>query len=90
MIEHISNIHQFYGPVKGVYFSRKHVAWYLNNLCEAPDIDCSGAEFDSQILAFRKHFNTLQECNAQLEMIESIFQLLSKSGVKQQQKELAA
>lgn len=90
MIEHISNIHQFYGPVKGVYFARKHVAWYLNNLCEAPDINCSGVEFDRQILAFRKHFNTLQECNAQLDTIESIFQLLHKSRVKQQQKELAA
>ncbi|MFT5320676.1 MAG: tRNA-dihydrouridine synthase B [Pseudohongiellaceae bacterium] len=90
MTGHVRNIHSFYGPVKGVFFARKHVTWYLSNLCETPDIDCSGPEFDSMILAFRKQFNSLQDCNAQLDNIESIFQLLIHSRVKQQQKELAA
>ena len=31
IIEHISAIHQFYGPRLGVKFARKHIKWYLQN-----------------------------------------------------------
>ncbi len=31
IVEHISAIHQFYGPRLGVRFARKHIKWYLQN-----------------------------------------------------------
>lgn len=30
--QHISHLHQFYGPVMGVKIARKHIGWYFNNI----------------------------------------------------------
>ncbi|MGH1542299.1 MAG: tRNA dihydrouridine synthase DusB [Arenicella sp.] len=32
MLDHIAEIHRFYGERLGVKFARKHIAWYLNRL----------------------------------------------------------
>jgi len=32
VLQHITDIHSFYGERLGVKFARKHIAWYLNNL----------------------------------------------------------
>ena len=90
MTDHLRKIHSFYGPVKGVFFARKHTAWYLSNLSESADIVFSGNELDNLILIFRKQFNTLQDCNAQFDTVELIFQILTGSRAQQQIKELAA
>ena len=37
MIEHVSEIHQFYGLVMGVQIARKHIRWYLNELGVHPE-----------------------------------------------------
>ncbi len=87
MAAHIQNLHEFYGPVKGVFFARKHTAWYLGNLAEADDLEISAQALDCLVLSFRKQFNSLEDCSAQLDTLESIFEFLKSSEVKQQLKE---
>ncbi|KZY85198.1 hypothetical protein A3742_29775 [Oleiphilus sp. HI0071] len=60
MLQHVSELHSFYGDVMGVRISRKHVAWYLQT---RPDGK-----------AFRKIFNTIDSTNEQLEAITSYFE----------------
>jgi tRNA-dihydrouridine synthase B len=59
MNEHVTNLHQFYGAYLGARIARKHVGWYL-------DEEETGREF-------RKHFNTLDCADAQLEALEVYF-----------------
>jgi len=69
-----------------VFFARKHTAWYLGNLAEAGDLKINAQELDSLVLSFRKEFNSLEDCSAQLDTLESIFELLKSSEIKQQLK----
>jgi len=86
MTAHIQSLHEFYGPVKGVFFARKHTAWYLGNLEEAHDLEISGKELDSLVLSYRKEFNSLEDCSAQLHTLDMIFEFLKSSEIKQQLK----
>jgi len=84
---HIKAIHAFYGQDKGVFFARKHMAWYLNNI----PVGDSGVENpDSHPRQLRQQFNTLQECNAQVEFLDYIFETLKTLNNKTPVKELAA
>ena len=51
ILQHVENLHQFYGEFKGVRFARKHVGWYIQH-------QTNGAEF-------RKSFNALESSTEQ-------------------------
>ncbi|TNH05399.1 tRNA dihydrouridine synthase DusB [Testudinibacter sp. TR-2022] len=55
-LEHIHNLHAFYGEQKGYRVARKHVSWYLDNI--KPDS------------AFKRTFNTIADPKQQLYVLE--------------------
>lgn len=63
LMEHLVNLHQFYGMPMGVRIARKHVSWYL----QAHD----------QEGQFRRVFNALDDANAQVETLEHYFETLA-------------
>ncbi|WP_188691841.1 tRNA dihydrouridine synthase DusB [Bowmanella pacifica] len=65
MLEHVSNVHQFYGEFSGARIARKHVGWYL-------------AEHDLD-RRFRSNFNAIEEASAQLEALNQYFEQLMES-----------
>jgi len=58
LIEHLRNVHQFYGEPMGARIARKHVGWYL-------------AEHDSQ--SFRRAFNAIDDAQQQIDALEVFF-----------------
>ncbi|MDG6259744.1 tRNA dihydrouridine synthase DusB [Glaesserella parasuis] len=56
MLQHIENLHQFYGEEKGYRIVRKHVGWYVEQL--KPNAN------------FRRTFNALDSTKEQLEALE--------------------
>jgi tRNA-dihydrouridine synthase B len=59
LLEHLAELHAFYGEVMGVRIARKHVGWYLATLPGARD--------------FRNDFNRLDCPDAQHEQVRSFF-----------------
>jgi tRNA-dihydrouridine synthase B len=64
LLEHVTNVHQFYGEVMGPRIARKHVGWYLVH----HDPDGS----------FRRPFNAIDEAALQLTAIKGYFETLSR------------
>jgi tRNA-dihydrouridine synthase B len=62
LLAHVQELHNFYGDHLGLGYTRKHVAWYLENYPGARE--------------FRSLFNTLGCRSAQLEHIERFFTAL--------------
>lgn len=56
MLQHIENLHQFYGEEKGYRIARKHVGWYVEQL--KPNAN------------FRRTFNALDSTKEQLKALE--------------------
>ncbi len=63
ILQHVENLHHFYGEFKGVRFARKHVGWYLQH-------QQNGAEF-------RKSFNALDSSGEQNQALMKYFDDLS-------------
>lgn len=59
MLEHVSNVHQFYGEFMGARIARKHVGWYL-------------ADHDKE-RRFRTQFNAIEDAQAQLDALNRYF-----------------
>jgi tRNA-dihydrouridine synthase B len=59
LLQHLVELHQFYGEVQGVRIARKHVSWYL-------------AEYD-QSGAVKRHFNQIQSAEEQLSCLVEYF-----------------
>ncbi len=59
MLQHVAELHAFYGLPLGLGFARKHVTWYLEPLG-------AGVEF-------RRFFNALDSAAAQLESLDAFF-----------------
>ncbi len=59
MMEHISDLHRFYGEYAGVRIARKHFGWYVQNLPNG----------DTQ----RKLFNQIDTATEQLTIAQSLF-----------------
>lgn len=59
VIEHVKELHTFYGDFKGVRFARKHVSWYLQQL--------------DQEKQFRSIFNALESEQEQLDALIRYF-----------------
>ena len=66
MLEHIDNVHNFYGGIGGVRIARKHVGWYL-------------AKYD-QGRQFRAHFNAIDDAAEQLDALTMFFSQLSQKS----------
>lgn len=62
ILQHIADLHQFYGVEKGYRVARKHVAWYLQDI--APDS------------VFRQTFNAITCASEQLDVLEGFFNLI--------------
>ena len=63
ILQHVENLHQFYGEFKGVRFARKHVGWYLQH-------QTKGVEF-------RNSFNAMESSAEQLHALMKYFDDLS-------------
>jgi tRNA-dihydrouridine synthase B len=62
VVQHVADLHDFYGPLMGLGFVRKHVTWYLEPYDGARD--------------FRRAFNTLDSANAQTDSLHEFFHRL--------------
>lgn len=60
LLDHLQGLHEFYGMPMGVRIARKHVGWYLQ--CHDTDRH------------FRRHFNTLETADAQIQSIARYFE----------------
>lgn len=63
LLNHVAQLHEFYGEVKGYRIARKHVGWYLK---EQPNTQ-----------EFRKNFNTIEQASLQLKVLEDFFHALN-------------
>ncbi|MFT5807296.1 MAG: tRNA-dihydrouridine synthase B [Moritella dasanensis] len=62
ILQHVENLHQFYGEFKGVRFARKHVGWYIQHQTNGVEFRKSFNALDSsaeQHLALMKYFDDL-------------------------------
>lgn len=87
---HLENLHSFYGADKGIFFSRKHVNWYLANLQASPEWLLGASTWEDFIVDTRRRFNKLQDCSAQRDTVNNFFYTLEKQQEKQPSRELAA
>jgi tRNA-dihydrouridine synthase B len=67
VIEHVKELHNFYGDFMGLRFARKHVSWYMQLL--EPD------------KKFRSIFNGLESTEDQLVALTRYFDNLTKERV---------
>ncbi len=67
MLEHVANVHNFYGGISGVRIARKHVGWYI-------------AKHD-QGREFRRHFNAIDDACEQLNALEMFYTRLRKNMI---------
>jgi len=59
LVDHLRALYRFYGDTMGPRIARKHVGWYL----QAHDLDRQ----------FRRHFNVLDDSQAQIDAIHQFF-----------------
>ncbi|MCV2886275.1 tRNA dihydrouridine synthase DusB [Aestuariibacter sp. AA17] len=64
LLEHVENVHAFYGAFMGAKIARKHVGWYLS-------------EHDKE-KRFRAEFNAIDDAQAQLEALNDYFDQMAK------------
>jgi tRNA-dihydrouridine synthase B len=64
LIEHVAELHAFYGELQGLRVARKHVSWYMAGL--------SGGD------EFRQRFNRLESAQSQLDALETFFLALAE------------
>jgi tRNA-dihydrouridine synthase B len=64
LLEHVGNLHQFYGDFMGVKIARKHVGWYF-------------AQQDQQ-RSFRAQFNAIDDAGLQLDTLAQYFEQLAE------------
>lgn len=62
ILQHIGELHRFYGAEKGYRIARKHLIWYLQDI--APDSD------------FKQTFNAITDPKEQIDALEYFFNLL--------------
>jgi tRNA-dihydrouridine synthase B len=67
LLEHVANVHQFYGEYSGARIARKHVGWYL-------------AEHDKE-REFRAKFNTIENASQQLDVLNQYFETMNMASI---------
>lgn len=63
VLQHIAELHQFYGEGKGLRIARKHVGWYLKELEDKGE--------------YRQQFNSIESAPEQLDSLSSYFDHLA-------------
>ncbi len=63
LLDHVRQLHQFYGAIPGARIARKHVGWYLE--AHASEHPASGN--------FRDVFNAIEDADAQLRALDRFF-----------------
>jgi len=79
LLEHVKELHQFYGDFMGVRIARKHVSWYIHSfalLGEALGENFSAKFSEEQGKIFRSTFNGLSSTSEQLETLNLCFDQL--------------
>ncbi|WJG09276.1 tRNA dihydrouridine synthase DusB [Aliiglaciecola sp. LCG003] len=66
LLEHLSNVHQFYGEFMGARIARKHVGWYL-------------ADHDKERV-FRARFNAIEDAQQQVDVLNTYFEQLAEGN----------
>jgi tRNA-dihydrouridine synthase B len=66
LIEHLHDLHAFYGAERGVKVARKHISWYTKGLANSA--------------GFRHRMNQLETCEEQLAAVDEFFNRLSEGG----------
>ena len=66
MVEHLHDLHAFYGRERGVKVARKHISWYTKGLARSAE--------------FRHRMNQLETCEAQLAAVDAFFGQLMNEG----------
>ena len=67
MLEHVANVHEFYGGISGVRIARKHVGWYITKYDQGRE--------------FRGHFNAIDDAAEQLNALEMFYSRLRKNMI---------
>lgn len=76
LLEHVMELHRFYGDYMGVRIARKHVSWYIQSLALPNETlnECFAAQFvGDQGKALRATFNGLSSTSEQLEALNLCF-----------------
>ncbi len=60
MLDHVQELHRFYGEYLGLRIARKHVSWYLKEHAPAGD--------------FRRTFNAIEDAQQQLDALQGYFE----------------
>ncbi|MBA3988923.1 MAG: tRNA dihydrouridine synthase DusB, partial [Idiomarina sp.] len=64
MHQHLQQLHNFYGDLKGLRIARKHIGWYLQAIDDP--------------LGFRSYFNALESAAAQSDALHHYFENLQE------------
>ncbi len=67
LLEHIENLHQFYGEIQGLRIARKHVGWYLTDN-NSDNLEQQNTEI------FKKQFNQINTAKDQLKSLNNHFE----------------
>lgn len=67
---HLANLYEFYGEYKGVRIARKHIGWY----CKSHQ-----SENKDDVIAFRKHINSIENAQLQLDEVTNFFKIITKN-----------
>ncbi|TQV71730.1 tRNA dihydrouridine synthase DusB [Exilibacterium tricleocarpae] len=67
LLDHLHQLHRFYGDYMGVRIARKHLGWYLKTLA-------SGGQFTNN---FKKTFNQLETAEEQHASVQLLFERLN-------------
>ena len=66
LVEHLAELHDFYGPATGVRIARKHIAWYVKPLAGSAQ--------------FREALNRIESCEEQLAAVGRYFDRLAQES----------
>jgi tRNA-dihydrouridine synthase B len=77
LIDHLHELHSFYGKERGVKVARKHISWYTKGLAGSA--------------SFRHRMNQLESCEEQLAAVDAFFEDLGRNHPRlRYEEELAA
>ncbi|MEM8549138.1 MAG: tRNA-dihydrouridine synthase, partial [Pseudomonadota bacterium] len=82
LLDHVAQLHTFYGDYMGLRIARKHVGWYLQGLYSQPlDQAPARAQQDPCYRHFKAQFNALEDAQQQLRQLQQYFQAFSEDEV---------
>lgn len=66
ILEHLQELHAFYGEHQGIRIARKHFGWYMNHL------PCS--------MNYRPRFNSQTTASGQIDCVQNVFEQLNEAS----------